>query len=598
MKRATPAAENVSPSSSHAESPALQQSEKADRAGSSGAESMGDGNSSPVRERRAPALISGNEALALAARDAGIALGTGYPGTPSTEILEELDRQGGRAQWAPNEKVALEVALGAAYCGARALVTMKHVGLNVAADPLFTAAYTGVAGALVVVTADDPGMASSQNEQDNRHYAAAARLPMLEPADSQQAYEFLLTAVWISERWGIPVLLRPTTRVCHGKSIVRFERGAPAAPAARYEKDVRSRVMIPAHAGPAHRALEAKLKAIAAWNDERGPNQAVSRGVSGAPAIIASGIAAMHALEAAPQADVLMLGMTYPPPLGLIRRFAAAAAAEGHPLHVIEEGDPVLAERLRAAGLNVQSAPEDYRFGELNVNRVRAILSGETAPTAATPAGQPPRLCTACPHRSVFSVLRDLNCIVAGDIGCYTLGVLPPYEALDTCVCMGASIGVGLGMRHVLPREEAKRVVSVIGDSTFIHSGLTGLVEMVYNPPPTGHVVLILDNGTTAMTGLQEHPGTGRRLGHEPTARVDFEEVIRAIGIREVHVIDATEDVQAFETLLRVCLDGEQPAVIIARRPCMLAAGRIRRYEKAAAETAAGACGCAEGEER
>ncbi len=520
-------------------------------------------------------LLSGNEAVALAARRAGVALGSGYPGTPSTEILETFGEMGGKAQWAPNEKVALEVALGAAFGGARALVTMKHVGLNVAADPLFTAAYTGVVGALLVVSADDPGMASSQNEQDNRRYAAAAAVPMLEPSDSQEAFDFTLRAVEISEKWKIPVILRMTTRVCHSKTVVR-PVGEMPAPAPRFEHDIAGRVMIPAHARPAHRRLREKIAQIAAWNETSGLHRVID-GDHGL-GIITSGISYVHVREAAPQASVLKLGMTHPLPMETARKFAAGVDR----CLVIEEGDPYLVESLRAGGIEVAGKPEMYRFGELNVARVRRILAGDTTPEPAPPRGKPPALCLSCPHRSVFGVLSKLKCIVAGDIGCYTLGVLPPYQAMDSCVCMGASIGVGLGLRQVLPPEQARRVVSVIGDSTFVHSGITGLVEMVYNPPPTGHVVLILDNGTTAMTGLQEHPGTGRTLKHEPTGKLSYEDLARSLGIRNVHVVDATKDESAFEKLVSDSLAADELTLIIARRPCLLATARIKAYEQAA----------------
>jgi indolepyruvate ferredoxin oxidoreductase alpha subunit len=525
-------------------------------------------------------LLSGDEAVALAAHHGDIALGTGYPGTPSTEILESFSRLGGRAQWAPNEKVALEVGLGVAYTNARALVTMKHVGLNVAADPLFTAAYTGVSGALVVVSADDPGMASSQNEQDNRRYAVAAGVPMLEPADSQEAYDFTLLAIRISERWGIPLLLRLTTRVCHSKTVVRPAGAlAPSDAPVTFVRDIQGRVMIPAYARPAHRRLREKLARICEWNEAEGPNRETDGGRS--LGIITSGIAFMHAREAAPEAAVLKLGMTYPLPMEMIRRFVGSVSR----CVVIEEGDPYLVEAIRAAGMAVEGKPEDQRFGELNVDRVQRFLAADASPEPAPPPGKPPELCQGCPHRSVFRALRNLDCIVASDIGCYTLAVLPPFEACDTCVCMGASIGVGLGLRHALPPEQARRVVSTLGDSTFIHSGITGLVEMVYNPPKTGHLVIILDNGTTAMTGLQEHPGTGRTLEHQPTGKVVIEDLARSLGIASVQVTDPTVNPAAFQELVAASLARGDLTVIVARRNCLLAAGKIKEYERSAART-------------
>lgn len=502
--------------------------------------------------------------MAQAARDAGVALGTGYPGTPSTEILEQFSALGGRAQWAPNEKVAFEVALGVAMAGAASLVTMKHVGLNVAADPLFTATYAGTDGPLVVVSADDPGMASSQNEQDNRRLALAAGAPMLEPADSQESYDLTLVALDISRRWRLPVILRTTTRVCHSKSVVQTHGPCAPADTPRFVRDIPGRVMIPANARPAHRRLRKKLAEIAAWNEDLALNREEPGDRS--LGIVVSGVAYQHAREAAPQASLLKLAMTHPLPLERIRRFAATVDR----LLVIEEGDPYLVEQIRTAGVTVDGKPEMYRFGELNVGRVRRILAGDTSPEPVPARGKPPALCQGCPHRVVYSTLRKLDCIVPGDIGCYSLGALPPLEAMDSLVCMGAGIGMGLGMRHVLPEAEARRVVSVIGDSTFVHSGITGLVEMVYNRPGTGHVVVILDNGTTAMTGLQEHPGTGRALDHQPAGKLSLEDLARSIGIENVHVIDPAREPEKLEHTLREALASNHLSVIITRRPCLL----------------------------
>ena len=524
-----------------------------------------------VSERQ---LLSGDEAIALAARHAGVALGTGYPGTPSTEILENFGEMGGQAQWSPNEKVALEVAVGAAFAGARALCTMKHVGMNVAADPLFTVAYTGVSGGLVIVSADDPGMASSQNEQDNRRYAVAAGVPMLEPSDSQEAYDFTWKAFELSEKWNIPVILRVTTRVCHSKTIVIPRAAIGTLPQPDFKRDIRGRVMIPAYARPAHRRLRQKLEQIAEWNETSHLN-CVSDGDS-ALGIITSGISFMHAREAAPSATILKLGVTYPLPL---KKIAAFAQSVKHCV-VIEEGDPYLAESLRAAGIQVEDKPASFRFGELNVARVRKLLVGDDSPEPAKPPGKPPQLCDACSYRQVFTTLRKLDCIVAGDIGCYTLGVLAPFEAIDTCVCMGASIGVGLGLRKALPPEQAKRVVSVIGDSTFIHSGITGIVDMAYNPPPNGHVVIILDNSTTAMTGHQEHPSTGRTLTHEPARKLVIEDLVKAAGIPRVHIVEPRVGSTEFESVLTNCLGKHELAVIIVRRPCILIVNKLKEYER------------------
>jgi indolepyruvate ferredoxin oxidoreductase alpha subunit len=510
----------------------------------------------------------GNEAVALGAYHAGAFRGTGYPGTPSSEILEFFSGFGGAAEWAPNEKVAAEVALGVAFAKVRAFVTMKHVGLNVAADVLFTAAYSGVDGALVFVVADDPGLASSQNEQDSRRYAVAAGVPLLEPSDSQEAYDFTRLAFEVSERWKMPVILRLTTRVCHSGTSVTPREPDAAPPAAHFERNIPYRVMIPGHARSAHRRLRQKLSEIASWNEREGPNLRVDGTTE--LGLLVSGVAYQHAREAAPGASFFKVGMTCPPPMRAMLAFAASVKRAV----VIEENDPYLADAVRAAGGRVESAPEMYRFGELDVARVRRILSGDTSPEPAVPRGKPPQLCAGCPHTLTFELLKRHNCIVAGDIGCYTLGALEPLSAMDTQICMGAAIGVGLGLRHALPREEAKRVVSVIGDSTFVHSGLTGLAEMAYNVPPTGHVLLILDNSTTAMTGQQEHPGTGRLLDHTPTNCLDYARVAAAMNIPNVGVFDPIAAPDDFESALLRALEKDELTVLIVRRPCILAVAR------------------------
>ena len=527
--------------------------------------------STPIRM-----LLSGNQAVALAAQHAGVALATAYPGTPSTEILEALAALGGPAQWAPNEKVAYEVALGAAWSGARAMAAMKHVGVNVAADPVFTSMYTGVTGSLVLVSADDPGMASSQNEQDNRRYAMAAGMPMLEPSDSQEAYDYVFEAYAISEQWRLPVMLRMTTRICHSQTLVEPHASSDTPPEPHFEHDLKGRTMIPGYARPAHRRLRAKLAEIDAWNEASPLHQRIDGDRS--LGIISASVAYVHAREAAPEASFLKLAMAYPLPVQLIRDFAQSVDR----CVVVEENDPYLVDAIRAAdppivtatGAIVEGKPEMYRFDELNVARVRRLLAGDTSPDPVRPPGKPPQLCIGCPHRTSLAPLHQLDCAIMGDIGCYTLGVQPPLKAMDSCVCMGASIGTGLGLRHVLPRDEAKRVVSVLGDSTFVHGGITGLVEMVYNPPPTGHVVLILDNGTTAMTGLQDHPATGRRLNKQPTHRLSLEDLAKAIGVPKVHVIDPVADVKGYRKLLEESLDSEELVVIITRRACTLAAAK------------------------
>ena len=521
-------------------------------------------------------LLSGNEAIALAAFDARVAFGAGYPGTPSSEILDEFAKLGGKAQWSPNEKTALENAIGGAFGQVRTLATMKHVGLNVAADPLFTIAYSGTPGGLVIITADDPGMASSQNEQDNRRYAIAAGVPMFEPADSQEAYDFLFEAFELSEKYHQPVLYRLTTRVCHSKSLVA-RREAVEAPKPGYTKDVKSNVMIPAYARIAHKNLRKKLAVIAVESDASAVyTKELANGKT--LGIITSGISYHHCREAAPEASVLKLTLTYPLPVEKLKAFAAKVDR----CVVVEEGDPILFEACKVLGLDVEGKAEMYRFGELNVERVRRILNNDLTAEPVPAPGKPPQLCVGCPHRKSYEALKALNCIVTGDIGCYTLGVLPPFEAVDTCVCMGASVTTGLGLRRVLPEADARRVVSVLGDSTFWHTGINGIVDMVYNKPATGHVVMVLDNSITAMTGLQEHPGTGRKLDHTPAEkRLVIEDTVRAMGVDNVDIIDPLTEQDKLQKVLAERLASNDTTVIIARRPCILGAVKAKSYEEA-----------------
>ena len=523
-------------------------------------------------------LLNGDEAVAYAALDAGVNLGAGYPGTPSTEILEKFAELGGNAQWSPNEKVAMEVSIGAAFAHARVICTMTHVGLNVAADPLFTATYTGVDGGLVVIVADDPGMASSQNEQDSRRHAISCGAPVLEPCDAQQAYDYLAMAFRVSETWHIPVILRLTTRVSHSKTLVTRHPLPKASKAPFYAKDPSLHVMVPAFARKAHVRLRAKLEQIAEWacvNCVRVVQEGDA--AAGKPVIVASGISVVLAQEAAPEARIIQVSMVHPFPVLGVKDAVAGAGA----VRVVEEGDPVLHEQCTLAGIAPLPNSPIYRFGELSVSRVERLLAGIDQMEPPPPPGKPPALCPGCPHRSAYPVLSERGAIVAGDIGCYTLGVMPPFSAVDTCVCMGGGITVGLGLRKVLPPEEARRVVSVIGDSTFVHSGLTGIAEMVYNPPPTGHVVVILDNSITAMTGMQENPATGRNLKHAPTYKMVLEDVVRAMGVPNVFVVDHVAHPEEFSSLLdRAQAEGGLWCIIV-RRSCLIAAPKIRQYDEA-----------------
>ena len=520
-------------------------------------------------------ILSGDEAVAYAALACGITLGSGYPGTPSTEVLETLASIGGPAEWSPNEKVALEVGAGVAVAGGRSLVTMKHVGVNVAADPLFTLTYMGVNGALVLLSADDPGMGSSQNEQDNRNYAKFAQMPMLEPSDSQEAYDFAIRAFELSEEFKMPVLFRMTTRVCHSRGPVNLHKTVEPKKIGNYVKDVKTKVMIPAYAKKAHVRLVHTMMDLAAYNEKETALRQVI-GDSKELGIITSGVAAQHVLEAVPEAAVLKLGMTWPLPMDAIRQFVSGVKRA----IVVEEGSRFLEENILAAGIEIERKDEVFEYSELNVSRVKKLVAHDTTPDAQGAPGRPPALCPGCPHRKTYEVLRDLGCIVAGDIGCYTLGVLPPFEALDCSICMGASIGAGLGLRHSLPADQAKKVVSVIGDSTFLHSGVTGILEMGYNKPATGHVVLILDNSTTAMTGLQEHAATGVHLDKTEAPKVSLEALCRAAGADNVDVINQVQDTEGFRALLQERLASNDVSVIIAQSPCILQLKKLAKQKK------------------
>lgn len=508
-------------------------------------------------------LLSGNEAIARGAYEAGVRVAAAYPGTPSTEILENIIQyETVYAEWAPNEKVALEVAVGASFGGARALCTMKHVGVNVASDPLLTAAYTGVNRGLVLISADDPGMHSSQNEQDNRHYARFAKIPMLEPADSQECKDLTLRAFEISEQFDTPILLRTTTRVNHGKSTVRLSE--PKEPVfGRFERDPQKYVMIPAYAMKRHVVVEERLERLRELSNTTDLNR-IEMGDT-AVGVITSGIAYQYVKEAVPQASVLKLGMTYPLPDRLIREFASKVEK----LYVVEELDPFIEEQVRAMGIEVIGKERFPIIGELNPRLVAAGFGVELAdtPAPAEVPGRPPVLCPGCPHRGFYQVLKKMRAVVTGDIGCYTLGVLPPLEVMDTCVCMGASIGNALGVKRAQSPDDQRPVVAVIGDSTFVHSGITGLIDAVYNG--TAATICILDNSITAMTGGQEHPGTGRTLMGHIAPKLDLPALARAIGVEDVLEVDPY-DLQAIEKALTYAVRTNKPSVVITNRPCVL----------------------------
>ncbi|HSR13580.1 MAG TPA: thiamine pyrophosphate-dependent enzyme, partial [Thermodesulfobacteriota bacterium] len=481
-------------------------------------------------------LLSGNEAIARGAHESGVKVAAAYPGTPSTEILENLSRyEGMHVEWCPNEKVALETAMGAAFGGARALAAMKHVGVNVAADPLFTLSYTGLRGGLVLVSADDPEMHSSQNEQDNRHYAKAAKIPMLDPSDSQEAKDFTKIAFELSEKFDTPVMLRTTTRVSHSKSIVRMEEPSAPPVALALTKDPVKFVMLPANARKRHPIVESRMRELAKLA-ETFPGNRIEWGDKKV-GIITGGVSYQYAREAMPEASVLKLGMAYPLPVELIRNFARQVEK----LYVLEELDPFIEEHVRALGIEVSGKANFPLCGELNPRLAAAGLNGgavETAQTApANLPARPPIMCPGCPHRGIFSILSKLKLYVTGDIGCYTLGFLPPLSAIDTCVCMGASIGHAMGLDKALGREALGKVVAVIGDSTFLHSGITSLLNVVYNRGAV--TVIILDNHTTAMTGHQDHPGISKTLDGVDGGRVDIAALCTAMGVEDVRRVDA-----------------------------------------------------------
>lgn len=508
-------------------------------------------------------LLSGNEAVARGAWEAGCRVAAAYPGTPSTEILENITKYPEiNAEWSINEKVALEVAAGASFAGARALVAMKHVGLNVAADPFFTMGYSGVTGGLVVVSADDPGMWSSQNEQDNRHYGRHAKVPILEPADSSEAKEFTKLCFEISERFDTPVLLRLTTRICHSSCLVDLGKRKESE-VKGYVKDIRKRLVLPAHARALHLVVEERLKRIADYS-EVFPFNKIEWGKK-TLGIITSGVAYQYAKEVFPDASILKLSLTHPIPEKMIKRFARRVSR----IVVVEEGDPILETEIKAMGIRVTGKDKIPLCGELSPEILRASFAKKrekNTPKAKVPP-RPPVLCPGCPHRGVFYVFNKLKLVATGDIGCYTLGALPPLSAMDTCVCMGASVTNAQGMEKALGPKFSRKLVAVLGDSTFFHSGITGLVNAVYNKANLN--LVILDNFTTAMTGHQPHPGTGRLARGEQGKRVAPEDIARGCGVELVKVVNPN-DLRSTEEALREALDYEGTTVLVFRRPCAL----------------------------
>lgn len=510
-------------------------------------------------------LMLGNEAVARGAYEAGVRVASSYPGTPSTEITEFIAKYDEiYSEWAPNEKVAVEVASGAAIAGGRALSAMKHVGLNVAADPLFTMSYIGVNAGLVLCVADDPGMHSSQNEQDSRNYAIAAKLPMLEPADSGECKEFVKRAYAISEEFDTPVLLRLSTRVAHSQSAVEL-LPREEVPVRDYQKNVAKNVMVPANARPKHVIVEQRTQALEAFNNTCDLNRVEMNDTK--IGIITAGIAYQYAREALPNASFLKLGMINPLPEQLIRDFAAKVDV----CYVIEELDPVLERQIRAMGIAVCGKEQLTMIGEYSAALLREKLLGEKAEASYTVDEEipvrPPVMCPGCSHRGVFYVLNKLKLRVSGDIGCYSLGCAKPLDSIDSIICMGASISAQHGMEKARGSEFARQSVAVLGDSTFLHSGVTGLMDIVYNKGTS--TVIILDNSITGMTGHQDNPATGLTIKGEPTRQVNLVTLCHAVGVDKVTVADPF-DVEHFEAVVREHLAAEEPSVIIAQRPCAL----------------------------
>lgn len=511
-------------------------------------------------------LMLGNEAVARGLYEGGCSFVSSYPGTPSTEITECAAKyEELYAEWAPNEKVALEAAFGACLSGKRSFCAMKHVGLNVAADPLFTISYTGVHAGLVIGVADDAGMHSSQNEQDSRHYAQASKIPMLEPSDSAEALAFAKLAYELSEEFDTAVLLKMCTRVSHSQSVV--ETGERVLPAQKkYEKNPGKYIMMPANAKKRHPEVEARTKALTAWAETTEINR-IETGSNPSCGIITSSTCYQYVKEAFGDTyPVLKLGMIWPMPEQKIREFAAAVKR----LVVVEELDGFIESHCRSLGLTVSGKDLFSNIGELSQNLVKEKLGGNVQAGAALdeviPA-RPPVMCAGCPHRSIFYVLKKMNLTVLGDIGCYTLGAVQPLGAIDTTICMGASVSGLHGFVKAGDGEIAGRTVAVIGDSTFMHSGVTGLINIAYNE--SNSTVIILDNSITGMTGHQQNPTTGYNLKGDPCAKIDLESLCHAVGIKRVRVVDPY-DMEICQAVIAEELAAKEPSVIISRRPCAL----------------------------
>lgn len=513
-------------------------------------------------------LMLGNAAVAEGAYEAGVRVVSSYPGTPSTEITESIvkyDENEVYAEWAPNEKVAAEVAIGASIGGARAMSCMKHVGLNVMADPVFTVSYTGVNGGLVFCVADDPGMHSSQNEQDSRHYAKASKIMMLEPSDSEECKEFTKLAFELSEKFDTPCFLRLSTRVSHSQSLVELS-SRKSDELKPYEKNIGKYVMMPGNAIKRHVVVEERIRKLTEYAEDCQFNKIENN--NSKIGVVTAGISYMYAKEAlGDRVNYLKLGMVYPLPEKLIKDFANMCDE----LYVIEELDPYIEEHIKSLGIKVTGKEKFTLLGEYTPQMIRKAVFNENSPeftelSESIPV-RPPVMCAGCPHRATYFVLKKLGLVVSGDIGCYTLGAVAPLSSVDTTICMGASVSAAHGMAKARGSEFNKKLVSVIGDSTFMHSGITGLVDIVYNKG--ANTVIILDNSITGMTGHQDNPTTGYTIRGEETKQVNLLTLCKAIGVENVKVCDPF-NLKEFEKVVKEETEKDEPSVIIAQRPCAL----------------------------
>lgn len=511
-------------------------------------------------------LLLGNEAIARGAYEYGVTVATAYPGTPSTEITENISKyENINAQWSPNEKVALEVGIGASIAGARTIVSMKHVGLNVAADPFMSISYPGVNAGLVLAVADDPGQHSSQNEQDTRYFGIAGKVPIVEPSDSQECKDFVGAALDISEEFDTPVILRLSTRVSHSQSMVDIEDKKDIQ-LKEYDQNPNKYIVAPAVAKKRRVVAEERLRKLEEFAETTDLNKLEYNDLK--IGVITSGVAYQYAKEVMPNASFLKLGLSYPLPKNKITEFVNKC----NKVYIIEELEPIFEEKIKSWGLNVIGKEVFPIIGELSPEIIRKSILNESMESVEAKFSQdipvrPPTLCPGCHHRGVFHVLKKLGIHASGDIGCYTLAAFPPLNSMDTSICMGASIGMALGFEKARGKDFAKKSVAVIGDSTFLHSGITGLVDVVYNKGNT--TTIILDNSITGMTGHQENPATGYTLKGEPTHSIDFESLGKAIGINRIQVVDAY-DIDKLEEIVKEEINVEEPSLIITKRPCVL----------------------------